>query len=78
MLALQALAWVLVDDGRARRLLDLTGLTPDRLRDSLGDAQTHRAVFDFLCAHEPDLLDAADAIGVAPERLAAAARELGR
>ena len=31
----------------------------------------HRAVLDFLCAHEPDLVAAADALGVAPADLAA-------
>ncbi|WP_337192864.1 DUF3572 domain-containing protein [Alteraurantiacibacter buctensis] len=77
-LALQALGWVLADDRRAERLLDLTGLTPDTLRESLGSRSTQRAVLEFLCSHEPDLLDAADALGVPPARLAAAAQELAR
>jgi Protein of unknown function (DUF3572) len=76
VLALQALAWVLADDRRAGRLLELTGLTPDGLRESVGKVAVHRAVLDFLCAHEPDLLDAADALGIAPERLAAARKDL--
>jgi hypothetical protein len=76
VLALQALAWLLADSRRAERLLDLTGLTPDSLRQSVGSTAMQRAVLDFLCAHEPDLLDAADALGVSPERLAAARKEL--
>jgi hypothetical protein len=30
------------------------------------------AVLDFLCAHEPDLIAAAEALGLAPAELAAA------
>lgn len=67
-----------MDDRRAARLLDLTGLTPDALRDSLGARSTQRAVLEFLCSHEPDLIDAAEALGVTPARLAAAAAELAR
>ena len=57
---------------RARRLLDLTGMTPEGLRAAIGEPATHRAVLDFLCAHEPDLLAAAEALGFAPAELAAA------
>ena len=39
---------------------------------SLGEPETHRAVLDFLCAHEPDLVAAAESLGVAPAELAAA------
>ncbi|APE27675.1 DUF3572 family protein [Aurantiacibacter gangjinensis] len=77
-LALAALGWVLSDDGRAQRFLDLTGLTPDGLRDAIGEPSTHRAVFEFLEAHEPDLLGAADALDMPPEELVAAGRELRR
>lgn len=77
-LALSALGWVLASPDRAERLLALTGLTPDVLREGLGDPGMLAAVLDFLCAHEPDLVAAADALGVTPEALAAASRELGR
>ena len=53
-------------------MLALTGLTPDELRERLGDPAMLGAVLDFLCAHEPDLLAAADALGVTPQELAAA------
>lgn len=77
-LALAALGWILADDNRAQRLLDLTGLTPDGLRDAIGEVETHRAIMDFLAAHEPDLVGAAEALEIAPEQLVAAGRELRR
>lgn len=77
-LALSALGWVLSSEDRAGRLLALTGLTPDALRDGLGDAGVLGAVLEFLCAHEPDLISAAEALGVTPEALVGAARELTR
>ena len=78
MLALAALGWVLQDQDRADRLLALTGLTPDELRGGLGNRAILAAVLDFLCAHEPDLIAAAEAIGVAPTELARAAEALNR
>ena len=75
-LALSALGWVLSDQPRAQRLLALTGLTPDALRTGLGDPATLGAVLDFLCAHEPDLLAAADELGVTPQQLATARERL--
>lgn len=77
-LALGALGWVLADDRRAERLLALTGLTPEALRSGLGDRAVLGAVLDFLAAHEPDLVAAADALGVAPEELASAGEKLRR
>jgi hypothetical protein len=74
-IALAALGWVLTDDARARRLLDLTGLDPAGLRARIGDPALHDAVLSFLEAHQPDLVACAAAIGVAPERLVAARRE---
>ena len=71
-----ALGWVLGAEERAQRLLALTGLTPDDLRAGLGDAGVLGAVLDFLCAHEPDLVAAAKALGVAPGALASARQRL--
>ena len=68
-LALGALGWLLADADRAERLLALTGLTPEALRAGLGDAAVLGAVLDFLAAHEPDLVAAADALGVEPQTL---------
>jgi hypothetical protein len=68
---------VLGDAARAERLLALTGLTPETLRDRLGEPAMLGAVLDFLCGHEPDLLAAADAIGVGPAELVSARERLG-
>jgi hypothetical protein len=76
-LALGALGWVLSDEPRAERLLSLTGLTPDALREGLGDPGVLCAVLDFLAAHEPDLVAAADALGVKPGELISAQQRLG-
>jgi hypothetical protein len=75
-LALSALGWILADDDRASRFLDLTGLTPDDLRTRLGEPGVLGAAVEFLLAHEPDLLAAADALGVAPTVLADLPRRL--
>ena len=77
-LALAALAWILADQARAQRFLDLTGLTADGLRDAVGEISTHRAIFDFLAAHEPDLIGAAQALDVQPDVLIRAQEELTR
>jgi hypothetical protein len=70
--SLNVLGWVLADTQRAQRFLALTGLTPDGLRGALGESSTQRAVLDFLCAHEPDLVAAAEALGIEPAQIAAA------
>ena len=64
------------DQPRAERLLALTGLTADDLRAGLGDTAVLGAVLEFLASYEPDLLAAADALGVEPATLAAAAGRL--
>ena len=75
-LALAALGWTLADEGRAQRLLALTGLTPEDLRLRLGDPAVLAAVIRFLEAHEPDLVACAEALGVAPAALVEAGRRL--
>ena len=77
-LALAALGWALEEPARAQRLLALTGLTPDDLRDRLGDPSLRSAVLGFLEAHEPDLLACAGALGIAPAVLVEARRRLER
>jgi hypothetical protein len=78
VLALAALGWVLGEEARAQRLLALTGLTPEELRAGLGDPALQVAVLDFLLGHEPDLLAAAKALGVAPQDLTVAREGLER
>lgn len=78
ILALQALGWVLQDEDRAQRLLALTGLDPRTLRSGLEDPALLSSLLGFLANHEPDLIACADAIGTAPEKLAAAAQYLNQ
>lgn len=66
---LAALAWTLANPARARRLLDLTGLTPEALREGAGDPRILAALLDFLAGHEPDLVACAEAIGIGPSEL---------
>jgi hypothetical protein len=75
-MALSALVWVLADEARALRLLDLTGLTPDQLRGGLGDPAILGATLRFLESHEPDLIACAEATGASPAQLVAARRML--
>ncbi|WP_082347970.1 DUF3572 domain-containing protein [Croceibacterium atlanticum] len=77
-MALAALGWILSDGDRAQRFLDLTGLTPDGLRAAIARPETHRAVLEFLCAHEPDLVASAEALGIQPAELASAREEMCR
>ena len=46
------------------------------MRAAVGEPATHLAVLDFLCAHEPDLLAAAEALRLAPGELAAVRERL--
>jgi len=77
-LALQALAWSLSEQDRAQRLLDLTGLDPRDLRARAAEPAVLASVLAFLEAHEPDLLECADALEVRPEALVAARERLER
>ena len=74
--ALSALAWILADESRAQRLLATTGLTPDQLRDGLGDAAVLAAGIRFLEAWEPDLVACAGDLGASPSDLVEARRQL--
>lgn len=77
-LALSALAATLSDERRARRFLDLTGIGTEELRARAAEPGLLAALIGFLEAHEPDLLAVAEAVGIAPEALVAARRELER
>jgi len=77
-LALLALATAVSDERRARRFLDLTGIGTDELRARAADPVLLAALIRFLEAHEPDLVAVSKAIGVGPESLVAARRELER
>ena len=75
-IGLQALVWALSDEDRAIRLLALTGLSPDDLRERIGEPALLAAIIGFLEAHEVDLVACAKALDVAPETLVQAREAL--
>jgi hypothetical protein len=75
-LALSALAATLTDERRARRFLDLSGIDTEELRLRAAEPALLAALLRFLEAHEPDLIDVADAMGVKPAELVAAREDL--
>jgi hypothetical protein len=77
-LALAALAATLIDERRALRFLNLTGLDADELRARVAERSLLAAVLAFLEAHEPDLVAVAQVIGIKPEELVKARTELER
>ena len=76
ILALAALAATLSDDRRAQRFLDLTGIGTDELRAKANEPALLAALLRFLEAHEPDLVSVSEQIGVAPELLVEARRQI--
>jgi len=77
-LALAAIGWLLQNDDRAQRYLDLTGLDPNSLRAGLSDPTVLGSALDFLANHEPDLIRAAEALAVTPEELVVARKDLAQ
>lgn len=75
-LALRALAATLGDQRLAERFLSLSGIDPPDLRHRASDSDVLAALLRFLEAHEPDLVAIAEEVGVKPEALVAARREL--
>ena len=75
-LALAALAATLGEQRRAQRFLDLTGIGTDELRACAAEPILLAAVLRFLEAHEPDLLAVSEEVGVSPELLVNARRQL--
>ena len=75
-LALRALAATLCDQRLAERFLSLSGIDPPDLRQRASDPDVLAALLRFLEAHEPDLVGIAEGIGVKPEALIVARREL--
>jgi hypothetical protein len=75
-LALGALAATLGSERRAQRFIDLTGIGTDELRARAADPVLLAALLRFLEAHEPDLVAVAGEVGVDPEVLVEARRQL--
>jgi hypothetical protein len=78
VLGLAALGSTLADSRRAQRFLDLTGIGTDELRMRAAEPALLAALLRFLEAHEPDLVAVAEALGVEPEQLVQARRQLER
>ena len=76
VLAISALTETISDERRARRFLDLSGIDTEELRLRAAEPALLAALLRFLEAHEPDLIDVADAMGVKPAKLVAAREEL--
>jgi len=75
-LALQALAWLASDDDRLVRFLNLTGMTPRGLRESMTDPNSLGAVLDYLLAWEGLLMDFANENSLSPESVMMARHKL--
>jgi hypothetical protein len=74
--ALAALAATLSDERRAQRFIDLTGIGTDELRRRADEPPLLAALLRFLEAHEPDLVSVAEQLGLRPEELVQARRQL--
>lgn len=72
VLALRALAYIVGNEALAARLLALTGLDGETLRQRAGSREVLAATLDFLAGNEADLLACAEAIDVVPQSFAAA------
>jgi DNA polymerase III epsilon subunit-like protein len=77
-IALAVLGWVLSDEDRADRLIALTGITPDELRDRIGETVVLAEIIDFVLRHEPDLIACAEALNLPPTALEKAHRALAQ
>ena len=75
-IALAALAETLVDERRAQRFLALTGIETDELKRRANDPVLLAALIAFLEAHEPDLIAVSAAVGIDPDSLSEARRQL--
>lgn len=76
-IALSALVWILSDEERADRLLQLTGLFPDDLRNGLGQPAMMANLLNYLTQYEPDLIAFAEDEGIDPGTIAPAYVALG-
>ena len=75
-MALRALAWTVAEQARADRMLAMTGLRADDLRERAMEPPVLAAMLNFLEAYEPDLLACAQALEVNPTDLVQARQAL--
>ena len=70
--AVAALGFIAADEKLLPRFLSLTGIEASAIRHAARQPGFLAGVLDYICAHEPTLLDFAAAAGMKPERVAAA------
>ena len=72
LIAIAGLARLANNDDMLMRFSALTGILPNDVRQAASDPGFLVGVLDFYLAHEPDLLDWAQADGMSPESIARA------
>ncbi|MEX0343864.1 MAG: DUF3572 domain-containing protein [Rhizobiaceae bacterium] len=75
-IAVSALAFIASDDVLLPRFLQITGIEAAAIRDAAAEPGFLTGVLQFICAHEPTLLQFCDATDVSPHSVAAAMRNL--
>ena len=73
---LAALAATVSDERRGQRFLALTGIETDELRRRANEPAFLASLIAFLEAHEPDLVAVCEEVGVKPEALVEARRQI--
>jgi hypothetical protein len=76
VLAIQALGFLATDAERLQRFLDLSGLTPEAIRQNAANPGFLGSILDYLLADETLLLIFAEENGLKPERVAHLRRKL--
>jgi hypothetical protein len=77
ILGLEALTWLVSDEGGIARFLAASGVSEGDLRDAAGSTGLTVAIFDFLLAHEDLLLAFCESTGTAAADLHRARHALG-
>ena len=77
ILGLEALAWLVSDEGGIARFLAASGVSQGDLRDAAGSPGLTVAIFDFLLSHEDLLLAFCDGTGTSTADLHRARHALG-
>ncbi len=75
-IAVSALAFIAGDDVLLPRFLQLTGIQAAAIRDAATEPGFLTGILQFICAHEPTLLQFCDATDISPQSVAAAMRKL--
>lgn len=71
-IALDALVWIVADEGRLARFLDATGLDPGSVREAAAEPGFLAGVLDHLVGDEAALLACAEALDLPAEAVAGA------